>query len=289
MAIFNQSFFDLNNKRCYCLQTPDEEFPLELISDLKISVPNFEEQPCLRSIFISDSSVRITIAINTKLILSFSSDSRSSVRVAKPYPLKSHVAGYDGVIVFGAGINTDCNFIKQAPISEECLTRYLPSRIPYVSLTCIQERLVGDVLLSGGDTTIAVTDKVEPVPDIYPDARGLMRIDLIDTYHISSDNPLIRFANGVNAYNEVAKRSPVYTVGGLYPDATGTVTIMFEDHFRITPIGDPDDNELITAVAVASDIIQSDVCSPSIEPLGPGEEGDLCDPGDITFETIPYK
>jgi hypothetical protein len=290
MAIFNQSFFDLNNKRCYCLVTPDEEFPLELVSDLKVSVPNFTEQPCLRSIFIRDNSIRLTVSVDNRLALSYSSDNRNSVRLGQPYPFKSYLEGYEGMIVFGAGIKSDCEYVKSSLISEECITRYLPSRIPYVSLTCIKERLVGDIILSGGDLSIAYTDKVAVSGQVFPNAEEALQLDLVDTSFVSSENPMIRLANGVNAYNEVAKRSPVYSVGGIYPDATGTVTIMFEDHFRITPIVEPDVTDVITCVAVGSDIIQSDVCFPSRPSDGDGSgDENLCDVGEITFETIMYK
>jgi hypothetical protein len=299
MAVFNQLFFDLNNKRGYCLHRPDAAFPLELISDLKISLPDQGITPVFRSIFVQDTCVRIIFALGAKIILSFTSDDREFVRIGQAYALKSHAEGYEGIIVFGAGIRHDHRFDGEAEVSEECLTRYVPSRIPYVSLTCIQERLTGEVRLGGSDLALVRTDKTDVPGTIFPGIDQAVRIDLVDTFRVDSQNPMIRFANGINSYNEVSQRSPVYTIGGVHPNASGTVIMQFEDHFSITGVvrelpdteGEGEEPPAIIAVAVCSDIVQNDVCSPSQEePQNEEEEqpDDTCDVKEIPVETIAY-
>jgi hypothetical protein len=318
MAVFNQAFYDLNNKRCYCLRRPDADFPLELISDLKISVPNQTEVPAVQSIFIKDNCVRMTITSDSGLILSYTSDDREFVRNGRTYPLKSHAEGYDGVIVFGKGIRHDCNFQTESLISEECITRYSPSRIPYVSLTCIGEQLTGEVWLGGDDTSIVQSDAAadfDPADDdedypVFGEDSQAVRIDLVDTFRVEPNNPMIQFANGINAYNEVADRSPVYTIGNIHPDATGTVTIQFEDHFSLAGIvtslesenengngnGGEEETKPVVACAVGSDISPSDVCSPSKTEPDEGDEGseeteqaEKCDISEIQAEIVPYE
>ncbi len=107
MAVFNQTFFDLNEKRGYCVDGA-AGLPPDTISDLKISVPNRTESIRMVSLFSRDESVRIVFVAVTgsreKPVAHFSSDTRSMIRIGTPYPLTSPVEGYGGLIVFGEGI-----------------------------------------------------------------------------------------------------------------------------------------------------------------------------------------
>ena len=290
MARFNRTFYDLNRERQYCFAGQGEEIPSGVLADLKLSVPDDTAIPFLSGIFLKGETVKLTIAVGGNIVASYSSESRSMLRVGRTYTMKSWKEGYEGVLVFG-DLKTDVDYkgsFFTSAISEECLTRVLPSAIPYVSLPCTNIRLTGEVFLGGNQVNVrSFTETL--LPGMFGATESMM-LDLIDTKTVDAMNPMILYANGVNALGAIEeKRSPIYTIHGVHPDLTGTVFVHFEDHFRIAAVTknllEIEEEEVkISAVAVGSDITQEMVCYKSEPP----PEEDVIPDCDITFTHIDY-
>lgn len=289
MAVYNRAFFDLNGKRGYCV----DGLPADMIVDLKISVPNRTQNIRLASLFMRDEIVRlvfITAEGSTSVpVALFSSDERSMIRVGISYPLPPLAEGYGGLIVFGEGIRTDIDVATALPISEECLTRFEPSAIPYVSLTCDSVKLSGEVTLSSGDPVRLVSEGVDAPEELFDSARAL-RLSLIDTGSGDPENPMVAMANGINAYfGEEGRRSPVYKLFGAMPDSSGRITIRFDDHFHFAPVGDPD--TAASTLAIGTDLTTEDVCREinGIEEENEEDTEPVCPPSSIEFKKIEYQ
>ena len=290
MARHNRTFYDLNRERHYCFAMPGGEIPMGVLADLKLSVPDDTAVPFLAGIFLKGDTVKLTLAVGGEMVASYSSDSRSILRAGRTYTLKSWKEGYEGVVVFG-DLQTDVDYkgsSSASAISEECLTRFQPSAIPYVSIPCTDIRLTGEVFL-GGDQ-VHVHSFTETLPVGIFDTKESMMLDLIDTKTVDAMNLMILYANGVNAFNAVEEiRSPIYTIHGVRLDLAGTVFVNFEEHFRLAAVTknllDTEDDDIkISAVAVGSDITQDMVCTKS-EPPHEEKESPDCD---ITFTHIDY-
>ena len=290
MATYNRTFFDLNGKRGYCVDGADM-FPADTIVDLKISVPNRTESIRMASLFIRNEIVRIVFVAtygSTPVAL-FSSDERSMLRVGIPYPLTPLADGYGGLIVFGEGLRTDTDMLNSPSISEECLTRFEASAIPYVSLTCDSVALSGEVALSSGDPTRLVSDGVDVPDELFGSTRAL-RLALTDTGSKTSDNPMIGLANGINAYfGAEGYRSPIYKLFGAMPDSKGSITIRFDEHFHFTPVGDA--TTVPSMLAIGTDLTTDDVCREinGNEKESGAEPKPACPPSRIEFERIEYE
>ena len=215
MAKFNRTFYGLNNERSYCFATAHEKIPPALLSDLKLSVPSFTTTPCVASVLLKGEVVRVVIVDSGQAVAVYSSDNRSMLRAERTYPLKSLKEGYEGVIVFGC-LREDVYYTGDTPIAEECLTRYSPSVVPYVSVPCTSIRLTGEVSI-GGDQL-----QTHSCLTTSPSGEPVMSFDLIDTGLVRDDNPMIHFANGINAFNEMSQlRSAIYTIHGVGPSVSG--------------------------------------------------------------------
>lgn len=289
MAIYNRTFFDLNGKRGYCV----DGLPADTIVDLKISVPNRRQTIRLASLFLQDEIVRLvfvaTDGSTSVPVALFSSDERSMIRVGVPYSLTSLSDGYGGLIVFGEGVRTDSDVTSALPISEECLTRFEPSAIPYVSLTCDSVKLSDEVTLSSGDPNRLISDGVDVPEELFGSKRAL-RLALTDSGSGDTDNPMIALANGINAYfGEGGRRSPIYKLFGAMPDSTGRITIRFDEHFHFAPVGDPD--TATSTLAIGTDLTTEDVCREinGIEEETENETEPACPPSSIEFERVEYK
>lgn len=295
MAIYNQTFFDLNNKRGYCVDGA-AGLPPETISDLKISVPNFSETIRMSSIFLRDETVRmIFVAVcesGIKPVALFNSDDRSMLRVGIPYPLLSLAEGYGGLIVFGEGIRRDIDVTISLPVSEECLTRFEPSAIPYVSLVCDSVKLAGEVAFSSGDPARLVSDGIDVPEELFGCTRAL-RLALVDSGTVDTSNPMIEMANGINTYftaeGTEGRRSPVYKLFGAMPDSSGTVYIRFDEHFHFVPVGDPEQTTSI--LAIGTDLTTDEICHAVNETEDENEDKSepACPASIIEFEVIEYE
>jgi hypothetical protein len=290
MARYNRTFYDLNRERHYCFAMPGEEIPTGVLADLKLSVPSDTAIPFISGILLKGDAVKLTIAVGGEIVASYSSESRSMLRAGRTYTLKSWKEGYEGVLVFGE-LKTDVDYkgnVSTSTISEECLTRFQPSAIPYISLPCTNTRLTGEVFL-GGDQ-VNVRSFTENLPPEMFSAKESMMLDLIDTKTVDATNPMILYANGINAFNAVEEmRSPIYTIHGVRPDQAGTVFVNFEDHFRLAAViqnllDTEAEESKISAVTVGTDITQDMVCYKS-EPDHDEKEIPDCD---ITFVSIDY-
>jgi len=287
MARFNRTFYDLNNERCYCFAVADDRIPSFLLSDLKLSVPNFAETPFVSSILIKGETVRVTIAEGGQIVAAYSSDSRSMLRTGKTYTMKSWKEGYEGILVFG-DLRRDVYYTGNIPISEECLTRYQPSAIPYISIPCTDVRLTGEVVI-GGDKG-QTHSFVEEIPFNLFGVDRSMLIDLMDTGLMNPLNPLIYYANGINAFNDVPSlRSPIYSIYAVGPNADGTVFVKFGDHFQIAAVVKdvmlPIVNLTISEITVGTDITQDNVCHKEQPPVVDPHDPESCP---IEFVTIEY-
>jgi len=265
MARFNRTFYDLNNERYYCFAVADESIPSALLSDLKLSVPNYTETPFVASVLIRGEVVRVTIVERGQVVATYSSNNRAMLRAGRTYPLKSWKEGYEGVLVFGC-LREDVYYAGNTPISEECLTRFQPSAIPYVSIPCTDVRLTGEVAI-GGDGVQTRSFLADIPAGIFEDAEESMVIDLTDTGEIASSNPMIFYANGINAFNATDDQlSPIYSIHAVRPDHMGRVFVKFGDHFRIAAIvSDVEEEEeeefaFVSEIAVGTDITQDMVC-----------------------------
>lgn len=292
MAIFNRTFFDLNNRRGYCVDGA-AGLPSETISDLKLSVPNRTETIRLASLFLKGESVRIVfIAVydaTVKPVALFTSDERSMIRTGTPYPLTGITDRYGGLIVFGEGIRNDISLETPLTVSEECLTRYEPSAIPYASLTCDSVKLTGDVRLSSGDPDRLVSDGIDVPPELFDTTRAL-RLALLDSGTGGPENPMIALANGVNAYFAAEGRhGPIYKLFGAMPDQAGRITIRLDEHFRFIPIGEADLTP--SMLAIGTDLTTDEVCGAvnDVEEENIEEPENLCPPSNIEFEVIEYE
>ena len=304
MAIFNRTFFDLNHERHYCVDARDAlNFPAEVLSDLKIAAPSLEETIILNSLFIQDNLVRLTFSTvakngRIKLIVSFSSDQRSLIKQGEVYPLKVFDNHYSGVIVFGPGLSTDCNIcpVKGIRVSEECLTRYIPSKVPYAGITCDNTYLTGEVLLNSANPGVLVSTGVDlgETASLFGAARGL-KLGLIDTGQLTVENPMIAYANGINSFCGVeGTDSPIFKIFGAVADTNGTIRLVFDDHFSFAGVGRSPALSLSEAV-ISSDITTQEVC----ERMGATDTFDErypessepadCDVTQIEFEFAEYK
>jgi len=262
MARFNRTFYDLNNERHYCFAVADERIPVAVLSDLKLSVPDQSATPVISGIFIQGETVRITIAVGGEIVASYVSENRSLLRRGKPYPLKSWNPHYEGILVFG-DLTADVRYEGAIPIAEECLSRYVPSAIPYVSIPCTAVRLTGEVYFGGDGVHTVSYEKELPVPDFGVPQSAVL--DLADTEVIAETNPMLLYANGVNALNEKASpRSPIYSIYGVKPNGVGTLFIDFEDYFKIAALVEDAEETvgvgIYSTVAVGTAITQDDVC-----------------------------
>jgi len=293
MVVFNQSLYDLNHKRGYCVDGANG-FPPDTISDLKVSVPNDTDQIMLRGLYLKDEILRLTLTAKTKSnekpVALFTSDLRSSIRIGEPYLLRSVDPAYGGLVVFGLGIRKDFTESLSFTVSEECLTRYRPSGIPYAGLTCDNIRLTGEVRLLGGDPSRVVTEGVD-IPDAATTSiiatRGL-RIRLLDNGLVDASNPMIEMANGINSYIGLdGSRSPVYQLFGALPNHDGEVHIIFDEHFHFAGVVDnfDDPKPVISQLALGTDLTMEDVCE-SIATQEPNESEEPCSPKDIQFELV---
>jgi hypothetical protein len=297
MGVFNRSFADLNSHRQYCLAVQIEDFPIGIIADLKLSLPSSAGlmYPCISGIYAKDDVLRIMISANGEPIFSFASDSRSSIRAERVYPLVCYLENAAGIITFGNGIANDIDYHPSddlpAMISEECITRYVVSGIPYVSIACTSRKLTGEINI-GTDSDTASTKSVAIPTSLYDrDVQGML-IDLVDSEKPDSDNPLVAFANGVNTYNDVVLPSPVFSLQGVTPNEEGTVFLFFGDHFKVNAVvdriatGEEDEPEpTIVGCAVGSDITQEMVCGKE-ETKGNGEGEDQCE---VAFVLKPIE
>jgi hypothetical protein len=315
---YNNTFFDLNNRRQYPLAVSDPDFPLELVSDLKISIPDEDKDVVLNSIYLRDKSVRILFSVDNILVADFSVDTRNLLRVGEIYPLGTRKEGYTGFIVFGNGVKQDWNYTGTAVISEECLTRYLPSKIPYAGIVCNYNKLTGEVYVSG-NTLQATTDVIDIPSGLLSRCNKALAFQLLDTGELTVANPIIAMANGINTFVAVPdKQSPVFTINTVRSNAQGAIRVHFEDHFKITQILDvlppyqeqPEEPERpveplpegvidysklpsTSIVAVATDIVQDDICGTKDDEEGADGDDDtgvddlnLCDLSNIEFEVV---
>ncbi|HBT78061.1 MAG TPA: hypothetical protein DEB39_14310 [Planctomycetaceae bacterium] len=290
MAVFNRNFFDLNHERGYCVDGA-AGLPPDMISDLKVSVPNRTESIRMANVFSQDESVRIVFvaALDSReqAVAHFSSDARSMIRIGMPYPLTSLAEGYGGLIVFGEGIRNDVRLTTPLTISEECLTRFEPSAVPYVSLTCDSVRLTGEVRLSGGDPDRLISDGVDVPEELLGCVRAL-RLALVDPG--SDDSPMIALANGIDTYAAREDRGgPIYKLFGAMPDASGRITIRWDEHFHFLAAGAP--QNMPSTLALGTDRTTDEICRAinGTEENGGAEPRNSCPPSSIEFERIEYE
>ena len=289
MARFNRTFYDLNHERRYCFAAADESVPSAVISDMKISVPSYSALPVVTGLLSKEDSVQVVVAVGGQIAVTFTSNSRNTLRSGRVYAMKSWKEGYEGVLVFGS-LKEDVHYKGTAPVSEECLTRYSPSEVPYVSIPCTGVRLTGEVSI-GGDSTHS-RSFTERLPEGCFTANESMMLDLIDTGVTSSDNPMILYANGINAFNDIENvRAPIYTLCGFPPDLSGSVFVRFEDHFKIAAVAKKDvEDASISALVVGTTITHDDVCYPptSVDDGSSVTDGEDCPIEFIEIEYAPH-
>ena len=298
MTVFNRSFYDLNHERRLCVDGATG-FPAELISDLKVSLPGYEEDAWLESLYISGETVRLTLTAvsgqGRKLIAVFSSDQRSMIRTGETYDLNSVGEGYGGLIVFGEGLRKDWQTSNPFRISEECCTRYQSSAIPYIGLVCDNTRLTGEILLGSGDPMRLTSNLTELNRTEHPFliANQAIRLSLTDTGRAETANPMVAMANGINSYFGLeGRRGPIFKIFGALPDESGTVYLRFDEHFHLAGITDtltamP---KFLNGVALGSNLSQEDICRSLQEVPDPEESGEQpCSPSEIRFEVIRYE
>ena len=260
MTRFNRTFYDLNHERQYCFAAADDTIPAAVLSDMKISVPSYTDTPVISSIFLKEDTVQVMVSVGGEIVVTYSSHNRAMLRKGRIYPMKSRKEGYEGWLVFGE-LTNDVNYAGGTRVSEECLTRYAPSAVPYVSVPCTNTRLTGEVKI-GGDTTHTQSYK-EDLPGSVFEVEKTLILDLVDTGTADAANPMVLYANGVNAFNETEDiRSPIYTLCGFMPDQEGNVFVRFEDHFQIAAVtqGDERDEIGFSAIAATTEITQDMVC-----------------------------
>ncbi|GHT30399.1 hypothetical protein FACS1894214_0180 [Planctomycetales bacterium] len=290
MPAFNRTFFDLNEERQYVLAESSDKFPSSVIADLKLSVPGKDPVVSIAGVLINENVVRVVIIADNQLVAGYASDTKYSLKKHRVYPLKSYKEGYEGVLSFGNGLSQNVSIKGDFPISEECLTRFKPSAIPYISIPCTNVKLTGQVLF-GGDTINSIST-VENIPadstSLFDGLKQSLVLDLIDTGFPNTNNPIVRFANGINGYNDLDdQKSPVYSIHGVLPNAEGTLFVHFADHFHIAGIVSNQVETVSTSqIAVGSDITMEHVCGPKDEEDGSGGgETDNCP---ITFVKVEY-
>jgi hypothetical protein len=301
MAVHNHAFFDLNNRRQYPLAVADAEFPVEVISDLKISVPDDVAEVVVSGIFAKDKCLRIVFSVDNLLVATFSHNTRNLIKIGSTYPLESAKTGYAGFITLGAGVRQDCDYQGGAKVSEECLTRFRPSAIPYVGTTCSYDKLtggaMGEVYLAGSESQLT-TGLVTLPTGLLPNCETALAFQLTDNLSTTSQNPMVAMANGINALTSASDtQSPIFTINNVRPDSNGVIRIHFEQNFKLTTVVDtissspPIESETpeASAVAVGTEIMPRDVCNVSENRQKEKDEAltpDLCDLSGVTFTII---
>ncbi|MDR1478482.1 MAG: hypothetical protein LBJ00_06020 [Planctomycetaceae bacterium] len=300
MAVtYNHTLFDLNNRRQYPLGIPDSNFPSEVISDLKLSVPNIDSEIIINSIYAADNCLRIVFSADNRLIAAYSSNNRNLLKIGTAYALKEITAGYKGFIVLGEGIKKDWNYAGSSKVSEECITRYRPSAVPYAGLVCNYNKITtGEAYIAG--TELQLTTDVIALPNnLLPQCDTALSFQLIDNQSVSSQNPMIAMANGINSFVVTPdKESPIFTIANVRPDINGVIRIHFEDHFKLTSVVNYIDDPVMTdagiplvySIAVAVDVNSDAICGAKKDLFGEAEDTDpnaptpaLCDLNDIKF------
>jgi len=294
MTVFNRTFYDLNHERSYCVE--GDGLPPEMISDLKLSVPNVTESLWLHGPYLAGETVRfLWTAVSgsqEKPVAFFSSDQRSMLRIGEPYPLAALAEGYGGLIVFGAGIRKGEWFPRRFRVSEECCTRYVPSAVPFAGLACDKTRLTGEVFLGSGDSTRLTSTGVALDHDkngfLIAD-RGLA-LSLRDTGEAGPGNPMIAMANGTNSYFGMGgRRGPVFQLFGALPDESGSVRVRFDEHFHWTGITDDlaAEEPRVSGLAIGSDMTLDELCRAFTVDTTPNASDDPpCTPSAICFEVV---
>ena len=297
MTVFNRTFYDLNHERSYCVE--GDGLPPEMISDLKLSVPNRAESLWLHGPYLSDETIRFLWTASSgsqeKPVAFFSSDQRSMLRIGEPYQLTPLAEGYGGLIVFGMGIRKVPCFPKRFQVSEECCTRYVPSAIPFVGLACDKTTLTGEVLLGSGDPTRLTSSGValeRSQNDFLIAERGLV-LSLLDTGEAGAGNPMIAMANGTNSYFGIeGRRGPIFKLFGALPDETGTVRIRFDDHFHFAGITDDlaAEEPFVSGLAIGSDMTREELCRAfAVETIPKESDDPPCEPSAIRFKVLDYE
>ena len=292
MTLFNQSIYDLNRKRGYVLADATG-FPVEFISDMKLAVPNMADRLQIDGLFVQGESVRLTFSAigpdGIRPIAHFSSNEKSMLKLDENYPITSLIDGYGGVIVFGPSLHAPFDLKGPFPVSEECLTRYKPSSIPYAGLTCDARRMTGDLILASGDSGRLVSDAIDVPSELFGVTRAI-RIAPVDSHVLDQTNPMLALANGTNSYapQSGSGRTPIFRLFGAQADLSGTVFLRLDEHFHAALIGlDPDIPS--SRLAIGSDLTTDDICrtfstDPSEDAPTTGDRS--CDPTKILFETI---
>ena len=298
MTAFNRSFYDLNHERRLCVDGA-AGFPAELISDLKVSLPGYEEDAWLESLYISGETVRLTLTAvsgqGRKLIAMFSSNQRSMIRTGETYDLNSVGEGYGGLIVFGEGLRKDWQISNPFRISEECCTRYQSSAVPYVGLVCDNTKLTGEILLGSGDPTRLTSNLTElnRLEHSFLIANQAICLSLTDTGQVETVNPMVAMANGINSYFGLeGRRGPIFKIFGALPDESGTIYLRFDEHFHLAGITETLSSipKFLNGVAIGSNLSQEDICHLLQEVPDSDESGEQpCSPSGIRFEVIRYE
>ncbi len=162
------------------------------------------------------------------------------------------------------------------------MTRYTPSAVPYISLTCDGAKLTGDVRLSGGDPDRLGSDGGDVPEELLGCVRAL-RLAPVDS---GTDD----LANGINTYfGREGRRGPIYKLFGAMPGADGRITIQLDEHFHFLAVGAP--QNMPSMLALGTDRTTDEICRTV---NGTGEETteepqNPCPPSNIQFETIGYE
>lgn len=196
------------------------------------------------------------------------------------YDITPLAPGIDGWVVFGSGIEEDCQFRftqpRQSIVATRCADAYSPLPIPSMKKVGVGSALA-DVITFEGLTPIKIThEKIKPDPENDAEVDAL--VFRLDTQQITLDyNPLSEFLSpcGGRPDSGTCGKEPVETINGVEPDCNGNIVIEFGEPLTSTGIGAAGFSGQCGGLAVDLDISLATLCN-SLATKRPQEYVDKC-------------
>jgi len=187
-----------------------------IIVDMSIMVPEDYRNLYLKSVYVSDYIVNVTIcAENDTGIFAIGSGGflRDDIEAGKAYPLSPLLEQVSGWLVFGSQL-TNCdltfNSYEDAKLDPKAVTAVAPLGVEYISAVNQQARLQEVITLEAGTNVI-----IEPDP--------------MNQYNI-----LVRLEDPTILQNECDTQylrelyiPPIFSINNVQPDEDGKLTIEF--------------------------------------------------------------
>lgn len=287
MPIRNQNWYNANESRRYPLDDQSaglDDTGVEMRDDVLVDCDiRFSNAlgGCLyvQGITVSRGLVSVVFGVAADLNQT-TGYTVAAVTVPRPitkyrhYDITPLVAGVDGWIVFGAGIEEDANFRFSTPaqslVAARCADSYTPLPIPSMRKVGVGSAL-SDIITFEGLTPVTVThEKIRPYPAVTEEVDAL--VFRLDTQQITKDyNPLAEFLGpcGARPDSDTCGKEPIEFINGVEPDCDGNIVIEFSTPLVAANFTD------CGGIGVDLDVGLEELCT-ALEPKKPQEFIDKC-------------